>query len=150
MAYPNILSSFYHTIKSNVRHCLMHCLFCMYILKLVFLLQNTIFFMLIHFKNTCWNHSIYDCVFLFFLSIGIWFTTTSSLHVNAELIKNKVSNICWFFQGAFLIDYHASAWGFSLFNSFRISWITMTGNILYVIKYPYSSIFFTHYSDHGS
>ena len=70
--------------------------------------------MLITVKNTCSNYGLNVSVLSLIIYIDPWCITTSSLHVDAEVIYYKVGNMCWDLQGAILVDYLTFASMFSI------------------------------------
>ena len=100
----------FHNMQIEVRCFIKNYGYFTYRLLMMFLLHSTIFFMLIIFNKTFSNHGVNASVVYFVISVDPWCVTTSSFHGDAEVINYKVGNICLFFQGAILFNYHTCAW----------------------------------------
>ena len=99
-----------HTMQNEVRGCLMQYLVWIYRIVLMFMMHNTIFFMLINVKKTLSKCFVNDSVVSFIIYIDPWGITTSIFHWYAEVIGYKVGNIHWVLQGAVIFNSHMSAW----------------------------------------
>ena len=99
-----------HTMQNEVRGCLMQYLVWIYRLVLVFMMHNTIFFMLNNVKKTSSKCFVDDSVVSFIIYIDPWGITINIFHWYAEVIDYKVGNIHWVSQGAVIFNSRMYAW----------------------------------------
>ena len=80
----------------------------------MFLMNNTIFSILITVKKTWYNHIVNAYVVYFVLSIDSWGIVASIFHGCAEVVNYNICNICLVFQGTILVESHMPEWMLSV------------------------------------
>ena len=134
-------------MQIEVRFCLMHCVFFIYIIHLIFLLHNTIILMLITSNKTWYNHALYDSVVSLIIYIDPWGKSTSIFHDYSELFNKKVSDTCWFYMAPYSSTLTCLHGCFLFLNVVRMNQIIMTEayleseiNIQIVIVVAYTTV----------
>ena len=100
--------------------------------------------MLITVNNTWSNHYVNDYVVYFIISVYPWCITTISFHGYDEFINQKVGDICWFYQGAILINSHKFAWMLFVLKKIRMKLTMQIGDYLNELINTQSILFFAH------